>query len=129
MTDTNLTIDHFISRFMLQPPEPAALLCSGRQAAVLVPVINRPRPSLLLAQRATTLRKPPGQVAFPGGMKDRDDGSLIATALRETHEEVAIYPDTVTYAGCAACRDQQQRFSGHTRGRYFATGPAMAGQR
>lgn len=118
MTDTNLTIDHFISRFMLQPPEPAALLCSGRQAAVLVPVINRPRPSLLLAQRATTLRKPPGQVAFPGGMKDRDDGSLIATALRETH-----------YAGCAACRDQQQRFSGHTRGRYFATGPAMAGQR
>ncbi|MCX8956182.1 CoA pyrophosphatase [Erwinia psidii] len=99
MTDSNLTTNHFISRFLLQPPVVQTPVYSGRQAAVLVPVVNRPCPSLLLTRRAATLRKHPGQVAFPGGMRDREDDSPIATALREAQEEVAIPPDAVQVLG------------------------------
>ncbi len=63
-----------------------------RQAAVLIPVVRRPQPGLLLTQRSVHLRKHAGQVAFPGGAVDNTDASLIAAALREAEEEVAIPP-------------------------------------
>lgn len=59
-------------------------------AAVLIPVITRARPTLLLTRRTTTLRRHPGQVAFPGGRIDPEDDGPIAAALREAEEEVAL---------------------------------------
>ncbi|MGO4612114.1 NUDIX domain-containing protein, partial [Variovorax sp. 2RAF20] len=44
-------------------------------------------------------RKHAGQVAFPGGMQDDTDASLIATALREAQEEVGIEPHQVEVLG------------------------------
>ncbi len=35
------------------------------------------------------------QVAFPGGKAEKEDGDLMITALRETHEEVGVHPDDV----------------------------------
>lgn len=99
MTDSSLTLEYFITRFILQPPTTQAVIRSGRQAAVLIPIVNRPCPSLLLTRRAATLRKHPGQVAFPGGMRDENDDSLIVTALREAQEEVAIPPEAVKVLG------------------------------
>ncbi len=55
--------------------------------------------SLLLTERAHTLRSHPGQVSFPGGRAEPTDRDLVATALRETHEEVGVEPDTVEVAG------------------------------
>jgi 8-oxo-dGTP pyrophosphatase MutT (NUDIX family) len=99
MSDTALTLAGFMSRFVLQRPEVPDYTLPTRQAAVLVPVVDRPRPSLLLTRRAATLRKHAGQVAFPGGMRDPEDSSLIVTALREAQEEVAIPPDSVRVVG------------------------------
>jgi 8-oxo-dGTP pyrophosphatase MutT (NUDIX family) len=40
-----------------------------------------------------------GQVAFPGGRVDETDESIIATALREAHEEVGVRPAEVEVLG------------------------------
>lgn len=94
-----LTLEAFLSRFQLLRPAPARTALNQRQAAVLVPIVRRAEPGLLLTQRAATLRKHAGQVAFPGGAVDASDASLIAAALREAEEEVAIPPSAVEVIG------------------------------
>ena len=69
------------------------LLSSGDRAiaAVLVPVVHRPDAlSVLLTLRTDQLSQHAGQVSFPGGKMEPDDADVIATALRETREEVGI---------------------------------------
>jgi 8-oxo-dGTP pyrophosphatase MutT (NUDIX family) len=61
-----------------------------RPAAVLVPVVDRPDPTVLLTQRSTHLPQHPGQISFPGGKIDPVDASPLAAALREAHEEVGL---------------------------------------
>lgn len=99
MTPPVLTLDDFLSRFQLLRPQLNPSTLNARQAAVLVPVVRREEPGLLLTQRSPLLRKHPGQVAFPGGAVDDSDASLIAAALREAHEEVAIPPHLVEVIG------------------------------
>ncbi len=99
MTDYPLTLDSFLSRFLLLRPQPRKITANQRQAAVLIPVVRRAQPGLLLTQRSARLRKHAGQVAFPGGAMDSSDTSLIAAALREAHEEVAIPPECVEVVG------------------------------
>jgi hypothetical protein len=79
-------------RFQLLRPQPSRNALNQRQAAVLVPIVRRPQPGLLLTQRSPLMRKHAGQVAFPGGAVDNTDATLIAAALREAQEEVAIPP-------------------------------------
>lgn len=65
-------------------------------AAVLVPIINRPSGlTVLLTQRTAHLRDHAGQVSFPGGRCEAADVSPVATALRESHEEVGVEPAQV----------------------------------
>src|SRR5256885_12575624 len=59
-------------------------------AAVLVPIVMRPEPTVLLTERTAHLSTHSGQVAFPGGKRDPEDASAQATALREAHEEVGL---------------------------------------
>jgi 8-oxo-dGTP pyrophosphatase MutT (NUDIX family) len=69
-------------------------------AAVLVPVVEYdPEPKILLTRRADHLAKHSGQVAFPGGKVEAQDDTPVATALRETHEEVGLDPTHVEIAG------------------------------
>ncbi|MDA1381925.1 NUDIX domain-containing protein [Plesiomonas shigelloides subsp. oncorhynchi] len=67
-------------------------MAGGAQAAVLIPLVNRPKPTLLLTQRALHLRHHPGQIAFPGGRAEAQDRSPICTALREAQEETGLPP-------------------------------------
>ncbi|WP_148052686.1 CoA pyrophosphatase [Atlantibacter hermannii] len=99
MSNPPITLDNFLARFQLLRPQINRHTINQRQAAVLVPIVRRPVPGLLLTQRSTRMRKHAGQVAFPGGARDPEDSSLIAAALREAQEEVAIPPETVEVIG------------------------------
>ena len=69
-------------------------------AGVLVPIIVRDDAmSILLTQRAAGLSQHPGQVSFPGGRMEAGDADVLATALRETWEEIGIAPQLVDVAG------------------------------
>lgn len=103
-------LEGFIRRFQLQMPQASGLSHHVRPAAVLIPIICRPTPTLLLTLRASTLRKHAGQVAFPGGKCDPQDGSPIITALREAQEEVAIFPNKVQILGQLAPLDSSSGF-------------------
>jgi len=72
-----------------------------KPAGVLIPVIERDAAglSLLLTQRSAELKHHAGQVSFPGGRWEPDDADIVATALRETHEEVGIAQSDVTVIG------------------------------
>lgn len=60
------------------------------EAAVLIPVVERPRPTVILTTRTETLRRHAGQVSFPGGRIDPDDEGPVAAALREAEEEIGL---------------------------------------
>jgi 8-oxo-dGTP pyrophosphatase MutT (NUDIX family) len=61
-----------------------------KPAAVLIPVVERPQPTVLLTQRTVDLASHSGQIAFPGGKIDPTDESPLAAALRETWEEIGL---------------------------------------
>ena len=61
-----------------------------RPAAVLIPVIDRPDPTVLLTQRSAHLNDHAGQISFPGGKIDAADASPLDAALREAEEEVGL---------------------------------------
>ena len=73
----------------------------GVDAAVLVAVTDRPEPGLILTKRPDSMRKHPGQVAFPGGRVDEGDADIVAAALREAHEEIALPPEFAELVGLA----------------------------
>ncbi len=70
-------------------------------AAVLVAFTDRPEPGIILTQRPQSMRKHPGQVAFPGGRVDAEDESLVAAALREAEEEIGLSPHLAQIVGLA----------------------------
>jgi 8-oxo-dGTP pyrophosphatase MutT (NUDIX family) len=70
-------------------------------AAVLVPVVDRPEPTVILTVRTDTVRKHAGQVAFPGGRLDPGDAGPIEAALREAEEEIGLPRGCVDVIGIA----------------------------
>lgn len=69
-------------------------------SAVLVPILSGPLGDrLLFTKRTQHLNSHKGQVCFPGGKRSPEDHDLMATALREAHEEVGIRPEDVEILG------------------------------
>lgn len=71
----------------------------SREAAVLIPVVERDNATVLMTRRTMQLRKHPGQIAFPGGKIDPTDASAAAAALREAQEEIGLDPGLVEPIG------------------------------
>jgi 8-oxo-dGTP pyrophosphatase MutT (NUDIX family) len=75
-------------------------------AAVLVALFLAARvpagaqePYVVLTKRRSDLRRHAGEISFPGGRKDAEDADLLATALRETEEEIGLARSRVQLLG------------------------------
>jgi 8-oxo-dGTP pyrophosphatase MutT (NUDIX family) len=69
-------------------------------AAVLVPLVERHTGlTVLLTQRAETLKDHAGQISFPGGRIEPEDKDAWHAALREAYEEIGLLPQFVEFAG------------------------------
>ena len=72
------------------------------KASVLVLFINdeiKKNSSILMIKRKDNLRKHAGQIAFPGGRKEKEDLNLEETAIRETEEEINISKEHYNIVG------------------------------
>jgi 8-oxo-dGTP pyrophosphatase MutT (NUDIX family) len=70
-----------------------------RPAAVLIPVVDHPQPTVLLTQRSAHLNDHAGQISFPGGKIDTTDATPLDTALREAEEEIGLSREFVDPIG------------------------------
>ena len=74
----------------------------ARASAVLILLADDPAgtgPDVVLLERASTMRRHAGQIAFPGGAADPDDANVTATAVREAQEEIGLDPGSVETIG------------------------------
>jgi 8-oxo-dGTP pyrophosphatase MutT (NUDIX family) len=70
-----------------------------RPAAVLIGIRDDREQRVVLTVRTDTLQQHAGQVAFPGGRVELDDADVVATALRESEEEIGLDAGMVTPLG------------------------------
>jgi len=107
-------LDHLLKRFNGHRPIFANPVQQQRQptnsldqtmknlvaASVLIPIIDRPKElTVLFTQRSQKLKNHPGQISFPGGRAEKDDQNVVATALRESQEEIGLQPERVNVLG------------------------------
>ena len=71
-----------------------------RYSAVLVPLLTiNEAYHILFIRRSQKVEHHKGEISFPGGICEKDDGGLEATALREAYEEIGLAPRHVTVLG------------------------------
>ncbi len=57
------------------------------------------QPRLLFTKRTQQVSTHKGEISFPGGRRDPADADLLATALRETEEEIGLSRDNIEIVG------------------------------
>jgi 8-oxo-dGTP pyrophosphatase MutT (NUDIX family) len=67
--------------------------------ALFAPPSPREGPHLWLVRRSEGVRTHRGQIALPGGKREPSDADFLATALRESHEEIGLLPSDVDILG------------------------------
>jgi len=88
----DLSLERFETRLAShRPGDPIISLPSRRAAVAALLRFDRGPAEVLLMQRATREGdRWSGQVSMPGGRHDERDPDLLATAIRETREEVGV---------------------------------------
>ncbi len=86
---------------LLTPAQAISLELRGAvEAAVLVPLyVEDGELGAVFTRRRRDLRRHAGEISFPGGRRDRSDADLLATALREAHEEIGLRSDAAEVIG------------------------------
>ncbi|GJM13760.1 MAG: hypothetical protein DHS20C12_21630 [Pseudohongiella sp.] len=88
--------DNSVNKMMTEQPIPL------RKASVLIP-ITRHKPGkaseIVLTVRSENLTSHAGQVSLPGGSEEDSDSGVVATALRESEEEIGLPQSHVEVIG------------------------------
>ncbi len=92
-----------VSHIKMAPKERIRLMKEAQQRAIepryaavmmlIYPKNTISHLALILRNSSTGVHS--SQVAFPGGKVELEDGHLQITALRETHEEIGIHPNSI----------------------------------
>ncbi len=85
---------------LLSDYEPKTVCPVGRKEAAVALLLKEglQDTELLFIERAQRQGDPwSGQMAFPGGRRDPEDESVLATAIRETYEEINVDLSTENY--------------------------------
>ena len=85
----------------LSQREKAHVIDSSRvPSAVLIPIyIKNGEYHILFTQRTEIVRDHKGQISFPGGAYEEQDGTMLNTALRESNEEIGLESGVVELLG------------------------------
>jgi 8-oxo-dGTP pyrophosphatase MutT (NUDIX family) len=100
--DASALAAYLEDRLRRVPDTDLVALPSGASRVAAVLALLYPRDGvlhLLFTRRASSLTVHSGEISFPGGSREREDASLVATALRETYEELALEPELVGVLG------------------------------
>jgi len=97
----NDSVQQTLREVLLDPEQASAIeVRASVQAAVLVPLhLKRGVLHAVFTERHHDLPRHAGEISFPGGRRDPEDPDLIFTALRETHEEMGLPPESVQILG------------------------------
>jgi 8-oxo-dGTP pyrophosphatase MutT (NUDIX family) len=89
-------VKQFLARRQIQ-----YIVDPGRQrSAVLIPIYRKQgQYYILLTKRTQEVKNHRGQISFPGGAYQEEDGTLLNTALRESYEEIGLRADDVDILG------------------------------
>lgn len=72
----------------------------AKKAAVMALFENRNgQAQLIVTRRKDYPGVHSGQISLPGGKREKEDQDFLATALRETHEEIGVAPQFIAVAG------------------------------
>ena len=99
-TDSAPALEGGLTTRLLSIDQAASLEAHGSKAAgVLVAIADLDRrPTIVFTERRRDLSRHPGEISFPGG-RPEDGEDLLRTALRESHEEIALEPTAVDVVG------------------------------
>jgi len=89
-----------MQRDELEQPKHLPIKAMLKPAAVLLALVDDADSlSIILTKRTDHLSHHAGQICLPGGRVDRTDSSPVATALRETEEEIGLSREHVSVLG------------------------------
>ena len=95
-----LSIESVRDRIRRHTYRPIAADDADIGAAVLIPLYELGgEPHVVLTKRTMMMSTQKGHIAFPGGRREPGDRDLLATALRESFEEIGLDPRHVEVFG------------------------------
>ena len=101
MSSASSSLPDALRAVLLDPAEVTAVKVHGRTKAAVLVALYEDGGSLhaVFTRRRDDLRSHGGEISFPGGRQDDEDGDLLTTALREAEEEIGLPRDAVDVLG------------------------------